>query len=158
MRGQATWRELRTLFFRFSPCIEEQLQSTKEGNSARQTSHVQHWRDKTAETLIAYGNYHLHTTTETFVVLVSKPYDSLIAGEFLSRTLSIGDSLFILHSIWASSSPRHAYQPQQFLTMTPKQNTQIQCGTEQTMQRVSSVSRIGSEDLMRRQSLQRGSM
>ena len=41
----------------------------------------------------------------TFVVLGSKPYDLLTEGEFLAPSFRIGDSLFILISMWASYSP-----------------------------------------------------
>ena len=58
----------------------------------------------------------LHTLT--FIVLGSKLYDLLTVGEFLTHTFHIGDSLFILLSIWASYSPRESLA--QAFTMTPE--------------------------------------
>ena len=41
----------------------------------------------------------------SFVLLGSKPYDSLTVGEFLAHTFHIDDSLFILLRMWVSYSP-----------------------------------------------------
>ena len=80
----------------------------------------------------------------TFVVLGSKPYDSLTVDEFLANTFHIGDSLFILLSMWASCSPRESpgMLAAQSLTVTPeKKPTHQQSGTEQTTQHTISVNK-----------------
>ena len=96
----------------------------------------------------------------TFVALGSKLHDSLTVVEFLAHTFHKGNLLFVLLSMWVSYSPRESpgMLAAQFLTMTPEKNTHQQRGTEQTTQHTIIVSGIGSGGLMRRQSLQTGSV
>ena len=81
-------------------------------------------------------------------------------GEFLAHSFHIGDSLVVLLSMWASYSPRESLGMlvAQAFTMTLDTKRSPKIGTEQTMQHTTSVSGIGSGGLMRRQSLQRGSV
>ena len=92
------------------------------------------------------------TTTVAIII-----YTSLHS---VAHTFYIGDSLFILLSMWASYSPRESLGmlAAQALTMTPETKHSPKSGTEQTVQHTISVSGIGSGGLMRRQSLQRGSV
>ena len=96
----------------------------------------------------------------TSVVIGSKLYDPLSVGEFLAHTFHIGNSLFILLSMWASYSLRESLGmlAAQAFTMTPETKHSPTSGTEQTMRHTTSVSGIGGGGLMRRQSLQRGSV
>ena len=84
----------------------------------------------------------------------------MTVGEFLAKTFHIGDSLFILLSIRVNYSPRESQGmlAAQAFTMTPETKHSPKSGTEQTMQHTASVSGIGSGGLMRRHSLQRGSV
>ena len=96
----------------------------------------------------------------TFVLLRSKLYDSLTVDEFLAHTFHTGDSLFILLSMWVSYSPSESLGmlAAQAFTMTPETQHSPKSGTEQTMQHTTRVNGIGCGGLMRRQSLQRGSV
>ena len=93
-------------------------------------------------------------------MLGSKLYDSSAVRGCVAHTFHTGDSLFILLSMWASYSPRESLGmlAAQAFTMTPETKHSPKSGTEQTMRHTTSVSGIGGGGLMRRQSLQRGSV
>ena len=57
-----------------------------------------------------------------FVVLGSKPYNSLTVGVFFAHTFHTGDSLFTVLGMWASYSPRQSpgMLAAQSLTMAPE--------------------------------------